>query len=119
LGDFDVAAMEKYREAYCNEMRIHTTCEDYRAGAFLDRVYDEEELERGRKIEGPILAVWGEKGLFAEAMETHEGPLEVWQKYASDVKGKALGCGHFVPEEDPEGLVEAILAFLNGADNGY
>lgn len=57
--NFDSAAIEKYREAYCNEEKIHTFCEDYRTGAFFDRVYDEEELERGRKIEVPVLAVWG------------------------------------------------------------
>ncbi|KEF54287.1 uncharacterized protein A1O9_09453 [Exophiala aquamarina CBS 119918] len=113
LKDFDVAALTCYRDAYCSETRIHTTCEDYRAGAFLDRVYDEEELEMGSKIEKPLLAIWGKTGLFAESMVTQvEGPLEVWQRYAQDVTGKALDCGHFVPEEDPEGLVEALLAFL-------
>ena len=61
----------------------------------------------------PVLAVWGERGLFAEAMEGKtEGPLEVWQKYCIDVKGKGLECGHFIPEEDPEGLASEILKFL-------
>lgn len=78
LDNFDSTTIEKYREAYCKPDRIHTTREDYSAGAFFDRVYDEEELERGRKIKVPVLAVWGERGLFAEAMESKkDGPLEV------------------------------------------
>ncbi|KAJ4224605.1 hypothetical protein NW757_014337 [Fusarium falciforme] len=113
LDDFDEAAFEEYRNSYCNNERIHSTCEDYRAGAFLDRVYDEEELKLGKKIEIPMLAVWGSTGLFAEAMVTKtEGPLEMWEKYARDIRGKGLECGHFVVEEDPEGLTDALLPFL-------
>lgn len=114
LDCFDATAMQQYREAYCNEEKIHTTCEDYRAGVFFDRVYDEEELEKGRKIQVPLLAVWGKKGLFAEVMEEgkKEGPLQVWQKYCANVQGKGMDSGHFIPEEDPEALASEILQFL-------
>ncbi|KAL4787451.1 Alpha/Beta hydrolase protein [Aspergillus varians] len=119
LGVFTEDMMGRYREAYCVEERIHSTCEDYRAAAAFDRVYDEEELAAGRKIEVPVLAVWGESGLFAGEMMKKkqkkgegEGPVEVWQRYCVDVRGKGLNCGHFVPEEDPEGLAEEILRFL-------
>ncbi|KAL4934336.1 alpha/beta fold hydrolase [Aspergillus undulatus] len=122
LSTFDNEVLEQYREAYVNnDEKIHTTCEDYRAGVFFDRVYDEEDLEAGRKIQAPLLAVWGESGLFAGAMKEEkkkkkkkvkEGPLDVWQRYCVDVKGKGLNCGHFVPEEDPEGLATEVLEFL-------
>lgn len=80
---------------------------------FFDRVYNEEELEKGREIQVPLLVVWGKKGLFAEAMEEgkKEGPLQVWQKYCANVQGKGLDCGHFIPE-DPEALASEILQFL-------
>ncbi len=113
LAAYDAEVMQRYREAYCTEEKIHATCEDYRAGAYFDRVYDEEELERGNKIQVPVLAVWGEAGLFASEMKgKKEGPLEVWQKYCVDVRGRGLSCGHFIPEEDPEALVEEALKFL-------
>lgn len=113
LDAYDAEVMRGYREAYCAEEKIHATCEDYRAGAYFDRVYDEEELERGSKIQVPVLVVWGEAGSFASAMKAKkEGPLEVWQKYCADVRGRGLGCGHFIPEEDPEALVDEALKFL-------
>lgn len=108
-----MAVLDAYQDAYCNEARIRSTCEDYRAGALLDRKYDEEELANGKKIKIPLLAVWGTVDLFAEAMATKaEGPLEIWRRYAQDVRGKALECGHFVPEEDLNGLLAALLPFL-------
>ncbi|KAG5744248.1 hypothetical protein H9Q70_013049 [Fusarium xylarioides] len=113
LEDFDERALQEYRKAYCNETRIHSTCEDYRAGAFLDNVYDEKDVQVGNKIQAPMLAIWGNAGVSAESLQNlSQGPLEIWQKYARNVRGKALECGHFIPEEDPEGLAEVLVPFL-------
>ena len=62
-----------------------------------------------------MLAVWGQKGLFAEAMKSRNArtPLQVWQDYAENVEGVGLDCGHFVTEEDPHGLVKEVLRFFN------
>ena len=38
--------------------------------------------------------------------------LESWRERAEDVQGRALPCGHFLPEEAPEETVREILAFL-------
>ncbi|KAF5628966.1 haloacetate dehalogenase H-1 [Fusarium sp. NRRL 52700] len=113
LDDFDERALKEYRKAYCNQERIHSTCEDYRAGAFLDKVYEEKDLEEGNKIQAPILVIWSNAGVSAESLQNKsEGSVEIWQKYAKNVRGKALECGHFIPEEDPEGLAEALIPFL-------
>ncbi|KAL2843936.1 Alpha/Beta hydrolase protein [Aspergillus pseudoustus] len=101
--------LDRYREAYCNEERIHATCEDYRAGAYFDRVNDEDELESGRKLELPILAVWGLHGTPAGG---DKSPIDLWSQYASDVRGTGIDCGHFIPEEEPEKLAKEILPFL-------
>ncbi|KAG4264864.1 hypothetical protein FPRO03_00148 [Fusarium proliferatum] len=113
LEDFDERALEEYRKAYCHETRIHSTCEDYRAGAFLDKAYDEKDVQEGNKIQAPMLAIWGNAGVSAESLQNKsEGPLEIWQKYTHNVCGKALECGHFIPEEDSEGLSEVLVPFL-------
>jgi haloacetate dehalogenase len=38
--------------------------------------------------------------------------LTTWRERASDVRGKPLNCGHFLPEEVPEETATEILAFL-------
>ncbi len=33
------------------------------------------------------------------------------EKWASDVRGYSLDCGHFLPEEKPEDVIKAIQNF--------
>jgi len=46
----------------------------------------------------PVLALWSSKGL----LEEHYDVLEVWRGWAEEVRGRALDCGHYLPEEAPE-----------------
>jgi haloacetate dehalogenase len=41
--------------------------------------------------------------------------LSVWKARAEDVRGRALDCGHFIPEEAPEKLITELLDFLPAA----
>ncbi|MEM2890806.1 MAG: alpha/beta hydrolase, partial [Candidatus Hadarchaeum sp.] len=39
--------------------------------------------------------------------------LEIWQEFAQDVRGEAIPeCGHFLPEEKPDIILEKLLEFL-------
>jgi haloacetate dehalogenase len=38
--------------------------------------------------------------------------LDVWREYAADVKGRALPSDHYLPEEQPEQVAEAIREFF-------
>ncbi|MDP6833487.1 MAG: alpha/beta hydrolase, partial [Alphaproteobacteria bacterium] len=38
--------------------------------------------------------------------------LSVWRARADDVRGRALDCGHFIPEERPDQLIVELLDFL-------
>jgi haloacetate dehalogenase len=108
LAAFDPRALSHYRQAFDDPARIHTTCECYRAGALIDRVQDEADVNAGRKIDIPVLAMWGTAGIPASGVS----PLDVWGHYARHVEGAAIDAGHFVPEENPEDCVAALLAFL-------
>lgn len=108
LAVFDARAVEHYRKAFDEPSRIHATCEDYRAGALIDRLQDEEDLKAGRKIDVPLLALWGESGIPASGIS----PLDVWREFARDVRGVPVPCGHFVPEENPQACATALLDFL-------
>ncbi len=38
--------------------------------------------------------------------------LEVWRRYARDVSGRALDCGHFLPEERPQDVADDLERFF-------
>ncbi len=108
LEAFDPRALAHYRAFFAESKRIHACCEDYRAGATLDWAYDEADRAAGRTINIPVLALWGGAGLPAQG----ENPLDVWRRWARDVRGCAIDAGHFLPEEAPEATAQALVEFL-------
>jgi haloacetate dehalogenase len=42
-------------------------------------------------------------------------PLDEWRLVASDVRGEALPCGHYIAEQAPALLLEHVDAFLSAA----
>jgi haloacetate dehalogenase len=106
---FAPEALDAYREAFRDPEVIHATCEDYRAGATVDYRHDMQDQEAGRKIACPVLALWGE----ARAATDRSGFLEVWRRWAADVSGGGLACGHFLPEEAPAAVLAGLEPFLD------
>jgi haloacetate dehalogenase len=105
---FDPRAFDHYRAFFAQPARLHATCEDYRAGQSTDVAIDDADVKAGRKIESPLLALWGARGIPSAG----EPPLEVWRRWARHVDGKAIDCGHFLAEENPEDTLAALLPFL-------
>src|SRR5262249_34375205 len=93
-------------------VRIHATCEDYRAGRTTDLTHDEETRASGKKITCPLLAIWGAAG--GIPAET-DGPLVTWREWAINVQGFALDSGHYLAEEAPEATEKALLEFFAAA----
>jgi haloacetate dehalogenase len=113
VGDpaaFAPEAMASYVAAFRNPSVIRAACEDYRAGWHVDRADDTEDLAAGRKITCPVLVMWGERFGLARL----RSPIEVWERWAADVRGRALPTGHFLPEEAPRETADALLEFLSG-----
>jgi haloacetate dehalogenase len=108
LRAFQPEALDAYRAAFRDPARVHATCEDYRAGATIDRALDDADRAAGRKIAAPLLALWGTKGIPAKG----EDPLTVWRRWASDVRGLGIDAGHFLPEEAPEATAKALAEFF-------
>jgi haloacetate dehalogenase len=107
-GVFTSEAMAEYRMAFRDPAMIHATCEDYRAGIAADCEFDEADRKAGKKIEAPLLAIWGGKGRPNRGL----GMLDVWKTWATDVVGEPLDCGHFIPEERPEQFGPRLLKFF-------
>ena len=102
---FDEKAVEEYIRCF-DEDSIHGTCEDYRAGASIDMVDDKKS--RNRKINTPLLVLWGKKGFINRNYDV----IKIWQEYANNIQGKTLDCGHFLPEEKPEDVLKELNCFF-------
>lgn len=65
-----------------------------------------QEFRAQGKLKMPILAI-GAQGAFGEMVESQ------WHDYAENVQGRLLkNCGHFVTEEKPREVTEALRSFL-------
>jgi haloacetate dehalogenase len=104
-GDFSALedAMPEYRRTW--EASIPAWCADYRAGATIDDEHDRVDQAAGRHIRCPVLALWSRR--------PDGDPLAVWRRWADDVQGEALDCGHFLPEEAPVEVLRRMLPFLS------
>ena len=38
--------------------------------------------------------------------------MKIWREHATNVTGKALPAGHFLPEEVPDETLSALMPFL-------
>lgn len=103
---FDPAALAEYKRCFSDPAAIHASCEDYRAAATIDLRHDEEALER--RIDCPLLALWGDKGFVGRTYDV----LAVWRDKAERVTGEALPSGHFLAEEAPEDTLRCLLDFF-------
>lgn len=104
--------IKEYVRCYRQPGAIHAICEDYRAAASIDLEHDAVDV--GRKLEMPLLALWGAKGVVGELFDV----LATWRAVASDVQGLALDCGHSPQEEQPAQTATALIEFLSDCDLG-
>ncbi|MDH3682416.1 MAG: alpha/beta hydrolase [Acidimicrobiia bacterium] len=95
-------AYAAYRAAWTPDT-IRATCDDYRAGARIDCELDAADRDAGNRIACPMLALWGGE---------QRDLLSIWSRWATDVTGKGLPCGHFIAEEAPDQLLGAMIPFL-------
>jgi haloacetate dehalogenase len=103
-------AMASYVEAFTPAV-IAASCSDYRAGATFDADLDEADRAAGATIRCPVHALWGDR----RSAKANGEFLATWRRWtAADqpVTGRPLACGHFIPEELPDVLLDELLTFL-------
>jgi haloacetate dehalogenase len=108
LSPFADEALAHYRAQVQDSERVHAFCEDYRAGASVDRRLDEADLAAGRKIACPTLILHGSRLPTGSAGD----PLDAWRAWCSDARAATVAAGHFLAEENPAGTLAALLPFL-------
>jgi haloacetate dehalogenase len=109
LKVFDPRALAEYQRCLALPGTAHGICEDYRAAAGIDLEHDRADRDAGRRLDLPLMVLWGEQGVVHRCFD----PLKEWKAVANDVQGGALPCGHYVAEEAPEALLERVLPFLS------
>jgi haloacetate dehalogenase len=105
-GSVDPHVMAAYRRCYADPATRHAICEDYRAAAGIDLIHD--AADAGRRIDAPLLALWGGRGTVGALYDV----LETWREKACDVRGHSIDCGHSPQEEAPEFLLQSLDGFL-------
>lgn len=108
LKPFAPEAYAAYLRCLSDPATAHGICEDYRASVGIDLEHDQADLAAGKQIQCPFLALWGRDGVIERCFD----PLAEWRRWNPGVKGMALPCGHYIPEEAPEVLLDHVLAFL-------
>jgi haloacetate dehalogenase len=105
VGSIDPAAMAAYQQSFRKPSVIRSACEEYRAGMTIDLDHDRTDRASGKRIDCPLLALWS-KDL------TQYNPLTIWQRWANNVIGQEIECGHFLMEEAPQETLSVLLPFL-------
>jgi haloacetate dehalogenase len=105
---FSPEALEDYLRCFRNPETRHAICEDYRAAATLDFTHDEADRQAARRIGCPVLALWGRQGSLNEWYDV----VGIWRGWADDARGRAIDCGHYLPEEAPAESYAELRAFF-------
>ncbi|HUA72810.1 MAG TPA: alpha/beta hydrolase [Solirubrobacteraceae bacterium] len=108
-GRYPETVIAAYRAQLADAGTVEAICEDYRAGATIDRQLD--EADRGRLIECPVLALWGTRGALRPL---YGDVLEVWRSWTCDVRGRGDEASHFLVEDRPEEVAAELAAFFGG-----
>jgi haloacetate dehalogenase len=101
------AIADEYVRSFCNPESIHAICEEFRAGDTVDIENDRQDRNESRRITCPMLVLWVRNGFASQFGD----PIAIWKQWADDVEGKPLSGGHFMMEESPERVAEALEEF--------
>ncbi|MGA5558079.1 alpha/beta fold hydrolase [Streptomyces lavendulocolor] len=100
---------EPVRAAYlrASAAAVPSIVADYRASAGIDVTHDQADRDAGSQLAMPVTVVqqdWGARlGYDAAA---------VWRAWAPDLDHRLTGAGHFMAEEAPDEITEAIRDLL-------
>lgn len=111
-GSFGPDILDEYVATFCDPVRVHGICEEYRAAATIDVEHDQADKEAGNTINCPTMHLWAADGPLDTFYRHDAGPLGIWRQWAPSVQGQAVKGGHFFPEENPDDTSALIKQFL-------
>ena len=104
--------MAAYRRELDDPTVVEAICEDYRAGAGIDREHDDADRHQQRRIACPLLVLWAGRGALPRL---YGDVLDVWRPWADDVRGSGVDAGHFLAEDQPEVVAGHLADLLDHA----
>lgn len=105
---------DRLPEAYAEYLRcfdvdtVHASGADYRAAAGIDLDHDRADRAAGRRVDVPVLALWGEHSYVGRNFDVRAA----WTPYAPAVTGAPVDADHYLAEEAPRATAAALRAFL-------
>jgi haloacetate dehalogenase len=109
---YPIEIVEDFMDRIANPTLVRGMCEDYRAGATVDRELDEADRAAGRRIGCPLLALWGSQGALPVF---YDDVLGIWRDWAADVRGGPIEASHYIPEDRPAETAGALAEFFTAA----
>ena len=107
-GGFSEAEIAEYTRV-CTPENIHGVCEDYRASLGPDLEMDRADHAAGRRIEPPVLALWGA----ASHVALRHDPRAIWPEYCARPPAmNELPCGHYPVEQAAEATLLQLQRFF-------
>ena len=113
-GRYPETLITAYRDLLDEPSTVEAICEDYRAGATLDRDHDNADLGT-RKIQCPLLLLWSQHGALPRL---YGDVLDVWRPWAEHITGHGLDATHFLVEDQPEEVAAELLTLLADRPTG-
>ena len=107
---YPAEVVDAYRAQLADPAFVTAMCEDYRAGATIDRALD--DADRGtRTIACPVRALWGADGRAAALLR---GPARALARRTRPRSPAAAipDASHFLVEDQPEAVAADLLAFF-------
>ena len=111
-GRYPPEVVAAYRRQLDDPGVVEAICEDYRAGAGVDRDHDDADREQGRRITCPLLALWAARGALPRL---YGDVLDVWRPWAGDVRGTGVDASHFLAEDEPDVVAGHLAELLDSA----
>ncbi|SDD69922.1 alpha/beta fold hydrolase [Rhodospira trueperi] len=105
---YDAEVFDAYIAASTTPQAIAAMCACFRAGLSIDCRHDRADRKAGRSIACPTLVLWGEHGVIGR----HFDVPSVWAKWCRDPTFAPMPSGHFIPEEAPDAVLDALTTFL-------
>jgi haloacetate dehalogenase len=103
------AVVAAYRAQLDDPVFVTAMCEDYRAGAGIDRELDDSDRAT-RTVACPVRSLWGGESALPRF---YADPLEPWRALAPEITGRAIeGASHFLVEDAPEDVGSDLAAFF-------